>query len=56
LKNRKQESFEVFSKINHKFNKETMDQEFNALTEDEGKEKGIKMAVNEVLQWKYISR
>jgi len=56
LKNRKQESFKVFSYINHKFDKETIDKEFKDLTEYEEKRKGRKIAVNEILQWKYISR
>ena len=54
MKNRNQGAFEVFSYINRNLDEETMDAEFKDLIKE--KEKGSKMAVMEILQWKYICR
>ena len=54
LKKRNQGAFEVFSHINRNLDEETMDAEFKDLIKE--KEKGSKMALMEILQWKYIYR
>ena len=54
MKNRNQGALEVFSYINQNLDEETMNAEFKDLMKE--KEKGSKMAVMEILQWKYICR